>query len=157
MSGRSCSLARRVFFYMSDSYPPKHSGPLAGYKPIPTPIATPTESYPAASLTTASSGCDAHSKSPAFARKIGVAALYPRYDAAVATTSLPCREILGIWRPYPGVFLLKNHMMPGSFHVNLWIVFSCPNTITFPILWLQFYLKCSSLITPTPGQMGWFG
>jgi hypothetical protein len=41
------------------------------------------------------------------------------------------------------VSLLKNHMMPGSFHVNLWIVFSCPNTITYPILWLQFYLKCS--------------
>ena len=91
---------------MSDSYPPKHNGWLAGYKPTPRPTATPTASYPGVFPTTASSGYDVHVKLPACAQKIGDAALYPRYGGAVAAASLPYQETLDTWKLYPVVFLL---------------------------------------------------
>ena len=144
MSGRSCSLARSVFFYMSDSCPLKRNEWRAGCRSNPRPNATPAGSCRDVCRATVSFGGDAHPKSFVFARKTGGVAEYPQSSDAAATASSPYPMILDTSRLCSLAFLLTSRTTPESSLANLRIVFSCQNTITSLPLWLQFYLICSN-------------
>jgi hypothetical protein len=90
MSGRSCSLARSVFFYMSAPSSPAHSGWLAASTPAPRPRAVPLMSDQASCQAGCASGTDGPLGSSACAPSDDGVHRSRRCADAVARVSLPC-------------------------------------------------------------------
>jgi hypothetical protein len=143
ISGRSCSLARNVFFYMSAPASAKHSGWQARCNPVAWLDAVRPKSNPASAPKAASFVARGQGECVAWDRKSGGAGQCLLFAGAAAGASSPNRERPGNgWRSPPGCPLI-DRKKPGCVLANPRKSFPSTNSSTAQRKRLQFYLKCS--------------